>query len=122
MGALILRVLERGSERGGGLMIGPTKAESLRSRVLETLEKGYDKTLLTDDDVAWTGQEVFTHAHKLIELIETCTPPGSAVAVSFPNLAVQALAILTVIISGRVPIILSFSDIGSDLDQRLQMA
>jgi long-chain acyl-CoA synthetase len=103
-------------------MTGPMKAESLRSRILETLEKGYDKALLSDDYVTWTGQEILARMRKLIELIETCTQPGAAVAVSFPNLAVQALAILTVIISGRVPIILSFSDVGSDLDERLQMA
>lgn len=56
----------------------------------------------------------------LTGLIEACSRPGAAVAVSFPNLAVQALAILTVIVSGRIPIILGPDVRG--LDQRLQAA
>jgi acyl-CoA synthetase (AMP-forming)/AMP-acid ligase II len=119
MGALFNR---RGGQRlRGESMVGPMQAESLRSRILEALEKGYDKILLSDDYVAWTGQDVLARMRKLDELLETCTQPRAAVAVSFPNLAVQALAILTVIVSGRVPVILS-SDVGNDLDQRLQMA
>jgi acyl-CoA synthetase (AMP-forming)/AMP-acid ligase II len=103
-------------------MISLMKAESLGSRILGSLEKGYDKNLLSDEYVTWTGQEVLARMRKLIELIERCTSPGSAVAVSFPNLAVEALAILTVIVSGRVPIILNFPDVGCDLGQRLHMA
>lgn len=103
-------------------MVGSMKQDSLRARILASLEKGYDKILLTDDYVTWTGQEILAKMKRLRELIESTTLPGASVAVSFPNLAVQALAILTVIISGRVPIILSFTDMGADLDQRLQMA
>lgn len=103
-------------------MVGSVKQDSLRSRILATLEKSYDKILLTDDYVTWTGQEILAKMKRLRELIEATTRPGASIAVSFPNLAVQALAILTVIISGRIPIILSFTDMGADLEQRLQMA
>lgn len=104
-------------------MVGPVNEDSsLRGRILSALEKGSDRVLLSDDYVSWTGLEIKARMKRLIELIETTTKPGASIAISFPNLAVQALAILTVIISGRVPIILSFSDVGSDLDQRLQMA
>ena len=103
-------------------MVGPVKQDSLRSRIMASLEKGYDKVLLSDDYVTWTGQEILSKMKRLRELIESTTAPGASVAVSFPNLAVQALAILTVIISGRIPIILSFTDMGADLEQRLQMA
>ena len=103
-------------------MVGSVKQDSLRSRILATLEKSKDKILLTDDYVTWTGQEILSKMKKLRELIESTTLPGASVAISFPNLAVQALAILTVIISGRIPIILSFTEMGADLEQRLQMA
>lgn len=103
-------------------MVRSVKQDSLRSRIATTLERSYDKILLTDDYVTWTGQEIILKMSSLRELIESMTPPGAPVAVSFPNLAVQAFVILTVIISGRIPIILSFTEMGADLEQRLQMA
>lgn len=84
---------------------------SLKSRVLHTLEKYPSKVLLRDDEVSWTGSDILAKMADLQKIIKQTTLEGARVGISFPNWAVQAFAILAVLSAGRIPVILSFSDL-----------
>ncbi len=97
--------------------------DKLAQRIIQTLKKGADQVLLCDDSVEWTGYEIQLRMKQIQEIIEALTPPGARVAVALPSLAVQALAIFSVISCSRVPVIVNQSDLdqGPAMNSRMKM-
>ncbi|MFN8943442.1 MAG: class I adenylate-forming enzyme family protein [Pseudobdellovibrionaceae bacterium] len=89
----------------------PFQEASLKSRIHSALTEHQLQVLLKDEAVSWTGNQILNQMIELKNLISENTLEGSRVAVSFPNWAVQVFAMFTVISTGRVPVMLSFSDL-----------
>jgi long-chain acyl-CoA synthetase len=70
--------------------------------------------LLSDDNIAWNGTETLSKIARLRDAIDEHAGTGDFIAIAFPNSAVQALAVVAVIASGRVPVMLSYSDFTVD--------
>lgn len=100
----------------------PFLQRTLKSEILNTLQKQRTSLLLCDDEVRWTGQDILLRMPELQELILAASAEGESIGVCFPNWAVQAFVILTVMTAGRVPVILSFSDLTADPQTWLQNA
>jgi len=90
-------------------------AEQLRTRIEATLATGAHRVLLSDESAQWTGQEIAEKIRALRASVEILTDKNSFVGIAFPNSATQALAVLAVITSGRVPVMLSFADLQSEV-------
>jgi acyl-CoA synthetase (AMP-forming)/AMP-acid ligase II len=89
-------------------------AHGLSSRIRTALAEATGGDVLSDDKVSWSGTEVRALSSQLSQIIELNTLPGMRVGISFPNWAVQGLAILTVMAANRIPVILSYTDVDSD--------
>lgn len=90
------------------------------NRLTETLKRFPKHILLADDCGKWSGEEIYWKALPLQQLLDTHTLPGSRVGICFPNWAVQGFAILVTMMSNRVPVILSHSDVINNPDQWLK--
>ena len=88
--------------------------DSLDTRIRASLKRGTNKVLLSDESVSWTGEDLSHKIQELGELIAKATPVGARVGISFPNSAIAGLAILSVIVSKRVPVILCRSDLNTE--------
>lgn len=86
----------------------------LRQLILSRLREHEDRVLISDESEVWTGREILKKIERLKALIETHTPPRAPVLVSFPNSSVNAIAILAVIVSDRVPVLLAPQDLAQD--------
>jgi len=88
----------------------------LKNRIDHSLLQAPTRALLSDDRVQWTGHDIASLFQELGNALEQLTERHDYVAVSFPNSAVQALAILSVLAHERVPVILNLSDLKSRPD------
>lgn len=89
-------------------------------RLKEAMHQHSTRVLIADDCGAWTGSELELRMAPLIKILENHTLPGSRVGICFPNWGVQAFAILATIVGGRVPVILSHTDVVNNPNQWLK--
>jgi len=76
-----------------------------------TLDCFSDRILIQDDLVCWTGSDINEKISEIINVLNKLTMQGDRVAICFCNSAVQAVSILGVLVSGRIPVILNYSDV-----------
>lgn len=93
---------------------------TINTRILNALESAKSPGFIADDSVSWSGPEVYSLTQSLRVHIETLTLPRSRVGINFPNSAVQAVAILAVLSSNRVPVIFNHADVANDLSAWLE--
>ena len=93
---------------------------NLSIRLKQALHQYSGKILIADDCGSWTGNDLALRMQPLIKILENQTLPGSRVGICFPNWGVQAFAILAAIISNRVPVILSHTDVVNNPNQWLK--
>lgn len=94
--------------------------QDLTTWIKSTLQNGASKTMMSDENVSWSGQEIAEKMQKIQSLIEQCTLPGAAVGVLFSNSVAQALTLLAVISSQRVPILINYTDFNESPIQWLE--
>ena len=75
--------------------------------VLNVFEQNLGKVLLADDVLKLSGDNCLKMTAKITTFLNEHVPLGGRVAVLFPPSAMQGLSILSVISSGRVPVILN---------------
>ncbi len=92
---------------------------SLSESINNALMLHGSRILLEDSDVKLTGVEIDSKSQELKKYLNVSTLPGNLVGVSLPNQASQGLAILAIIQSGRIPLILSYTDLQTHLEKWL---
>jgi acyl-CoA synthetase (AMP-forming)/AMP-acid ligase II len=92
---------------------------SLSDSIKNALKLQGSRILLEDSDVKLTGLEIEAKSRELEKYLNVSTLPGNLVGVSLPNQAAQGLAIIAIIQSGRIPLILSYTDLQTHLEKWL---
>ncbi len=95
---------------------------NMTERILSALEQHQDRCLVSDDVISWTGALLSEKMQSLHAAIKASSSPGGRVGICFPNWGVKALAILSVITAGRIPVVLSSTDLKSSPDDWLENA
>jgi acyl-CoA synthetase (AMP-forming)/AMP-acid ligase II len=85
----------------------PARRSGLSLRILKTLIEHGDSALLGDDSRVLLGHECLAPILDLGQAVRTVTPRGGRVAILFPPSIAQSISILSVMMSGRVPVILN---------------
>ncbi|MFZ4403486.1 MAG: class I adenylate-forming enzyme family protein, partial [Pseudobdellovibrionaceae bacterium] len=93
--------------------------KNLKQRITDILEEDSQRVLLQDDLSTWSSSRIQQKSSEIVSLIEKYTWPHQRVGVVFPNSAIQAVCILSVILAGRVPVILSHLDVSQDPEKWL---
>lgn len=92
----------------------PFSTGRIGTLVRNALQQGLSKILISDEHVRWTGAEILELMDKLRQHLEALTQPGDPVSIVFANGAAQALATLSCLESGRIPVMLSLTDVQTD--------
>lgn len=85
-------------------------ASDISSRIYKTLEKSRNRVLIQDSGASFTGQQINEFIQTVQIRLQEISTEGSRVALFFPNLAVQSLALLAVLACRRVPMVFSFEE------------
>ncbi|MEM1155822.1 MAG: class I adenylate-forming enzyme family protein, partial [Pseudomonadota bacterium] len=96
-------------------MESPSK--SLTNKLQLSLQAHSAEVLMTqgqDDD--WRGADILSCCNAIESALDRLCPPGAYVGISFPEGAVQGIAIIGTIISGRVPVICNQADMLNNQD------
>lgn len=80
-------------------------AYDFSQKILDVFLAHPQKKLLADESLSLRGQEALSLMFQMENFLEQMALPGARVAVLFPPSAIQALSILAVMYSGRVPVI-----------------
>ncbi|HEY8271826.1 MAG TPA: class I adenylate-forming enzyme family protein [Pseudobdellovibrionaceae bacterium] len=86
-------------------------SDTLKGRILSTLQRFPKNVLLEDDGCSWTGEQLSSHLQSIVTRIEIQSLPHSRVGVCFHNSASQAIAILAILMSDRVPVMINGVDL-----------
>jgi acyl-CoA synthetase (AMP-forming)/AMP-acid ligase II len=85
------------------------KDHGLASRVISTLEQGREKIILSGLTSRYTGNDILQRIQKVSPVFRILSRKRGRVGILIPNSPGAALAILTTIALGRVPVILDAS-------------
>lgn len=84
--------------------------QQLPLRIQSALKQARNRVLIQDSGASFTGLQIKEFIETLQIRLQEISVPGDRVALFFPNLAVQSLAMLAVINCGRVPLMFSFEE------------
>ncbi len=84
---------------------------TLKGYILSSLNRFPGRVLLEDDASSWTGEQLSSHLQSIVTRIELHSLPHSRIGVCFHNSAPQAIAILAILIAGRVPVMINSIDL-----------
>jgi long-chain acyl-CoA synthetase len=80
---------------------------NLSNRIFCTIRNYSEKILLSDESVSFTGADIFAFINKINQNISIYSQKQSRIGILIPNSAVLAVSILSVLVLGRIPVILS---------------
>lgn len=83
---------------------------TLQDRIANVLSRSRNRVLVQDSFASFTGSQISDFIETLKVRLHDISAEGSRVALFFPNLAVQALAMIAVIQAKRVPMMFSFEE------------
>ncbi|MEM6582419.1 MAG: class I adenylate-forming enzyme family protein [Pseudomonadota bacterium] len=94
-----------------------TPRQSLINRLKLSLDAHTDQPLITDSQEGnWSGGDILACCHAIETSLNRLSPPGAFIGISFPEGAVQGIAIIATLVSGRIPVILNQIDMLNDQD------
>ena len=89
--------------------VSPNRLNGLADRVLSVLEENADKVILSGISARYTGGDVLSRVQKVKPVFQILSRKRGRVGILIPNSPGAAMAILTTIALGRVPVILDAS-------------
>ena len=84
---------------------------SLKGYILNALCKYSKNILLEDDHCSWSGEQLSSHLQCFITRVELQTMSHARVGVCFDNSSAQAIAIIAILLSDRVPVLINSVDL-----------
>lgn len=82
----------------------------ISSRIAHVLEKSRNRVLIQDSGTSFTGQQINEFIQTVQIRLQEISSEGARIALFFPNLAVQSMALLAVLACRRVPMVFSFEE------------
>ncbi|MEM1153680.1 MAG: class I adenylate-forming enzyme family protein [Pseudomonadota bacterium] len=94
-----------------------TPRQNLIDRLKLSLDTHSNRSLITDGQQgSWSGGDISACSRAIETALDRLSPPGAFIGISFPEGALQGIAIIATLVSGRIPVILNQVDMLNDQD------
>lgn len=94
-----------------------TPRDNLSNRLRLSLTDHSAAVLMTQgQEDSWSGADILSCCANIESALNQLSPPGAFVGISFPEGAVQGIAIIGTLMSGRIPVILNQADMLTNQD------